>query len=73
MTAYVFAGPSVPASVLHQYADRAVLLPPVAAGDLLRLGAAPGDVVGIIDGYFRQRPPVRHKAPRRIRRLNQAP
>ncbi|WP_193207854.1 TfuA-like protein [Microbispora sitophila] len=33
----------------------------MAAGDLLRLGARVGDVVGIVDGYFHQRAAVRHK------------
>ncbi|MFJ7305179.1 TfuA-like protein [Streptomyces sp. NPDC099088] len=33
----------------------------MAAGDLLKIGARPGDSVAIIDGYFHQRPSVRHK------------
>lgn len=39
----------------------AALHPPIEHGDLLRLGAVPGDVVVIIDGYYHQRAPVRHK------------
>jgi hypothetical protein len=37
------------------------VLPPVAAGDLLRLSLSAGDVVGIVDGYFSQVGAVRHK------------
>ncbi|HVG61329.1 MAG TPA: TfuA-like protein [Hyalangium sp.] len=37
------------------------VLPPVAAGDLLRLPMAPGDTVALIDGFFRQTGAVRHK------------
>ncbi|MFJ2061348.1 TfuA-like protein [Streptomyces sp. NPDC087908] len=36
-------------------------MPPVAGGDLLSLDVGPGDYVGIVDGYFHQRPAVRHK------------
>ncbi|GGK88404.1 hypothetical protein Sme01_01520 [Sphaerisporangium melleum] len=61
MTTYVFAGPSVPRQARERFARHAVLLPPVAAGDLLRLPARPGDVVGVIDGFFHRRPAVRHK------------
>lgn len=61
MTVYVFAGPSVPRRLRVHIASYAVVLPPVAAGDLLRLEAAPGDTVAIIDGFFHQRPAVRHK------------
>nr|WP_107909059.1 TfuA-like protein [Streptomyces chartreusis] len=61
MTIYVFAGPSLPRSDRDKIASRAVVLPPVAAGDLIKLNAEPGDVVVIIDGFFRLRPAVRHK------------
>jgi hypothetical protein len=61
MTIYLFAGPSLPRTVRERYAARATVLPPVAAGDLPRLPARPGDVVGIIDGFFHRRPAVRHK------------
>lgn len=39
----------------------AVVHPPVAHGDLLRLGLVRGDVVVIVDGYYHQSAPVRHK------------
>jgi hypothetical protein len=60
MTSYLFVGPSLPEA--RQYVgDGIVLLPPVAAGDLLRLDVRPGDLVGIADGYFHQTRAVRHK------------
>lgn len=61
MTVYLFAGPSLPRALREHYAAHARVLPPVAAGDLLRLPARAGDVVGIIDGFFNRRPAVRHK------------
>ena len=58
MTRYLFAGPSLPdATGLAGI----TVLPPVAAGDLLRLEPRAGDVVGIVDGYFHQTRAVRHK------------
>ncbi|XNL77601.1 TfuA domain-containing protein [Actinomadura madurae] len=58
---YLFAGPTLP-DVRDLVDGNAVrLLPPVAAGDLLGLPLAEGDVVGVIDGYFHQRMAVRHK------------
>ncbi|MFB9924307.1 TfuA-like protein [Amycolatopsis halotolerans] len=57
----LFAGPSLPdAAELARDSDIEVL-PPVAAGDLPRLSLAPGDAVGIVDGYFHQVGTVRHK------------
>lgn len=55
-----FVGPSLGA------AERAAFphicwRPPAEAGDLLRLVADPPDVICLIDGYFDQRPAVRHK------------
>jgi len=61
MTTYLFAGPSVPHNVREECATRAVVLPPVAGGDLLRVKARKGDVIGIIDGFFYRRPAVKHK------------
>ncbi|MFE4922335.1 TfuA-like protein [Streptomyces sp. NPDC056661] len=60
---YVFLGPSAPhyqpsAGASHH---PVTVLPPVQAGDLLALDAEPGDLVVIIDGYFFNRPAVRHK------------
>ncbi|MEV6282781.1 TfuA-like protein [Kribbella sp. NPDC051770] len=63
-TTYVFVGPSAgPAGVPRAETPgrRCVVLPPAEAGDLLDLGASPGDVVVLIDGYFHQKPAVRHK------------
>lgn len=58
---YLFIGPSLPdvCDLLDEPAVR--VLPPIAAGDLLSLSLAEGDIVGIIDGYFHQRMAVRHK------------
>ncbi|MFF2126749.1 TfuA-like protein [Streptomyces olivochromogenes] len=73
MTVFLFVGPSLPREVRERCAGQAVLqamgqagehvevLPPVAAGDLPRLGARSGDTVGIVDGLFHRRPAVRHK------------
>ncbi|MFF3404323.1 TfuA-like protein [Streptomyces sp. NPDC002659] len=60
---FVFLGPSLPAQERQMWArDPSMqVLPPVAAGDLLRLPAQAGDVVGIADGLFRGQAPVRHK------------
>lgn len=55
---YLFTGPSTPElPALPEFH----VLPPVAAGDLLRLPLREGDTVGIIDGYFHQVRAVRHK------------
>ncbi|MFC3450590.1 TfuA-like protein [Amycolatopsis speibonae] len=57
----LFIGPSLP-DAADLVPDSAIeVLPPVAAGDLLRLSLEPGDVVGIVDGYFHQVGTVRHK------------
>lgn len=56
----VFAGPSLTAADRAAY-PHAEWRPPAEAGDLLRLRAAPGDVICLIDGYFDHRPAVRHK------------
>ncbi|RKN47597.1 TfuA-like protein [Micromonospora endolithica] len=61
MTDVVFIGPSLPADEVDRLLPHAVVLPPVAHGDLLRLDVAPGDRVLIIDGFFLQHPPVRHR------------
>jgi hypothetical protein len=58
---YLFVGPSLPdATRLAEDTDIHVA-PPVAGGNLLRLTAASGDVVGIVDGHFHQTHAVRHK------------
>ncbi|MET8547120.1 TfuA-like protein [Micromonospora zamorensis] len=61
MTDIVFIGPSLPADEVVRLLPDAVVLPPVAHGDLLRLDVAPGDRVLVIDGFFLQHPPVRHR------------
>ncbi|MFD9792509.1 TfuA-like protein [Streptomyces sp. NPDC059070] len=55
---HLFLGPTLP-DVTGLPGIR--ILPPVAAEDLLRLPLREGDVVGIVDGYFHQQRPVRHK------------
>ncbi|MFF6852759.1 TfuA-like protein [Streptomyces antimycoticus] len=61
MTTHVFSGPTVPAARVRALLPGAVCHPPARHGDLLRLDAAPGDVVVIIDGVWHQSAPVRHK------------
>ncbi|MFJ4706736.1 TfuA-like protein [Streptomyces anulatus] len=61
MTVHVFSGPTVPAARVREVLRDAVTHPPVRHGDLMRLGAGPGDIVLIIDGLWHQSAPVRHK------------
>ncbi|MEV6800073.1 TfuA-like protein [Micromonospora rifamycinica] len=61
MTDVVFIGPSLPAGEVERLLPDARIRPPVAHGDLLRLDVGPGDRVLIIDGFFLQHPPVRHR------------
>lgn len=61
MTDVVFIGPSLSVDEVGRLLPDAVVLPPVAHGDLLRLDVAPGDRVLVIDGFFLQHPPVRHR------------
>ncbi|GAA1973206.1 TfuA-like protein [Amycolatopsis minnesotensis] len=61
MRRHLFCGPSLPDAAELAAGDDIEVRPPVAAGDLLRLPLAPGDVVGIVDGYFHQTRAVRHK------------
>jgi hypothetical protein len=60
MTAYVFAGPSLPHDEVLLRLD-AVCLPPVAQGDIYRAALSRPRVIGIIDGYFEGVPSVWHK------------
>lgn len=60
-TLHVFTGPTLPAARARDLVPQAVVHPPVRHGDLLRLGAGPGDVVLLIDGLWHQAAPVRHK------------
>lgn len=61
MSIHVFSGPTVPAARVRDVVPGAVTHPPVRHGDLMRLGAGPGDTVLIIDGLWHQSAPVRHK------------
>lgn len=61
MTVHVYSGPTVPAARVREVVPGAVTHPPVRHGDLMRLGAGPGDTVLIIDGLWHQSAPVRHK------------
>ncbi|GAA3567056.1 hypothetical protein GCM10022222_58720 [Amycolatopsis ultiminotia] len=61
MPVHVFLGPTLASSVAVQALPEAVLHPPVAHGDLLRLGCAAGDVVVLVDGYYHHSASVRHK------------
>jgi hypothetical protein len=58
---YLFIGPTLPEVDTLVDGTDVWVLPPIAAGDLLRLPLAAGDVVGIVDGYFHQTGAVRHK------------
>lgn len=62
MSVLVFVGPTLPVELARQTLD-AVYLPPVAHGDVYRasLSRPKPIAIGLIDGYFRHRPAVRHK------------
>lgn len=60
-TVYVHTGPTLTRDDITAVIPDAVVMPPVAALDLLRLPAVDGDVVVIIDGFFQQAQAVRHK------------
>lgn len=54
-------GPTLAGQDVLDILPGAVVHPPVAHGDLLRLDLARGDVVVIVDGYYHQSASVRHK------------
>lgn len=58
--AAVFVGPTLDPADLPTV-DGLQFLPPASLGDISRLCAHHPKVIGIIDGYFEQRPPVWHK------------
>ena len=60
MTVHVFLGPSLSAAEARRVLPRARIRPPVRHGDLLRLSAAPGDRVLLVDGLLHGAP-VGHK------------
>ena len=61
MTVHVYSGPTLPAARVRELLPAAVCHPPIQHGDLIRLDAAPGDTVVILDGLWHQSAPVRHK------------
>ncbi|HEX3778380.1 MAG TPA: TfuA-like protein [Pseudonocardiaceae bacterium] len=61
MTVHVFVGPTLTGQDVLDILPGAVVHPPVAHGDLLRLRPDRGDVVVVVDGYYHQSPSVRHK------------
>lgn len=58
---YLAVGPSLPDAAQLVADEGIVVTPPIASGDLFRLPLEPGDVVGIVDGYFHHARAVRHK------------
>jgi hypothetical protein len=57
----VYVGPTLTASEVRRAAPGAEILPPVEGGMLGRARPRAGDVIVMIDGYYRDRPSVRHK------------
>lgn len=57
----VYAGPTISAADVHAVLPEAEVRPPAGRGDLLADQWHPGDVVVVIDGYFRERRSVGHK------------
>lgn len=60
MKLFIFVGPTLPLEQARAELD-AVYLPPVARGDVYRVGLERPDAIGIIDGYFAHVPAVAHK------------
>ncbi|MFD5143583.1 TfuA-like protein [Streptomyces sp. NPDC058401] len=57
----VYAGPTLSAADVHAVLPQAEVRPPAGRGDLLADQWHPGDVVVVVDGYFRERRSVGHK------------
>ncbi|MFB9909599.1 TfuA-like protein [Allokutzneria oryzae] len=57
----LFAGPTLPDAEELLAGTGIQALPPVAAHDLFRLDPGPGDVLGIVDGYFHHSRSITHK------------
>ncbi|MFE9560570.1 TfuA-like protein [Streptomyces sp. NPDC006487] len=57
----VYAGPTISAADVHAVLPEADVRPPAGRGDLLAEQWRPGDVVVVVDGYFRERRSVGHK------------
>ncbi len=60
MTAYIFAGPSLPPAA-RAHLPGVVWLPPAAQGDLYRAARTGPAAIGLIDGYFGSVASVWHK------------
>jgi hypothetical protein len=62
MNICIFLGPTLAVETARQELN-AIFLPPAAHGDIYRatLRQPPPRAIGLIDGYFRQQPAVRHK------------
>jgi hypothetical protein len=58
---YVFIGPTISVDEARAHLGDAVYLPPVAQGDVRRVGGSKPRAIGIIDGYFERVPAVWHK------------
>lgn len=62
MTCAVFCGPTIPAAEVGRLLPAAVLLPPVAQGDVLRVTERLRPrLLAVVDGYFHLVPSVWHK------------
>lgn len=61
MSVVVFCGPSLPQSEVVERLPGAIVLGPVACGDLYRALRSRPAIIGVIDGYFDQRLSVWHK------------
>ena len=61
MRAIVFAGPTISAAEIEAGLPGALVLPPVAQGDVYRAALHKPNSIGIIDGYFQRVPAVWHK------------
>lgn len=57
----VYVGPTLSEQAVRDIAPSAEIYPPAEGGSLARERFGPDDVVVIIDGYYRDRPAVRHK------------
>ena len=57
----VHVGPTLPATEILRMAPDAEIQPPVEGWMVGRTRPRAGDVVVLIDGYYRDRPAVRHK------------
>ncbi|MEZ0115905.1 hypothetical protein ABH920_009947 [Catenulispora sp. EB89] len=61
MTTHCFLGPTMARSAARLISKSVLFHPPIAHGDLFRLGPRSGDTVIIIDGVYHQALPIRHK------------